>query len=141
MSGADHPYVPKLLTVPGVGWVLAFTIAAEIGDISRFETATKLTGYTGLCPRVVQSGESDRRGPLPSRGPAICAGRCSRRPCTRSPPRLLGALPAKQAPAGKQRGAKVAQIDIARKLTVAIWHMLTHNQSFAPRGAALRLAA
>ena len=42
---------------------------------------------------------------------------------------------------GKQRGAKVAQIDIARKLSVAIWHMLTRNQSFAPRGAALRLAA
>jgi hypothetical protein len=28
---------------------------------------------------------------------------------------------------GKQRGAKVAQIDIARKLTVAIWQMLTRN--------------
>jgi hypothetical protein len=42
---------------------------------------------------------------------------------------------------GKQRGAKVAQIDIARKLTVAIWNMLTRNQSFAPRGAAYRLAA
>ena len=37
-SGADHPYVPKLLTVPGIGWVLAFTIAAEIGEITRFET-------------------------------------------------------------------------------------------------------
>jgi transposase len=29
--------------------VLAYTIAAEIGDISRFATPTKLTGYTGLC--------------------------------------------------------------------------------------------
>ena len=34
-SGAGHPYVPLLLTVPGIGWVLAFTIAAEIGDITR----------------------------------------------------------------------------------------------------------
>jgi len=31
--------VPLLLTVPGIGWVLAFTIAAEIGDISRFPTS------------------------------------------------------------------------------------------------------
>jgi transposase len=68
-SGADHPYVPKLLTVPGIGWVLAFTIAAEIGEISRFPTPTKLTGYTGLCPTVVQSGERDRRGPLSKHGP------------------------------------------------------------------------
>jgi hypothetical protein len=46
---------------------------------------------------------------------------------------------------GKQRGAKVAQIDIARKLAEAIWHMLTTNQPFAPTpapgGAAFRLAA
>ena len=42
---------------------------------------------------------------------------------------------------GKQRGAKVAQVDIARRLAHAIWHMLTRNQPFAPRGAAFRLAA
>ena len=42
---------------------------------------------------------------------------------------------------GKQRGAKVAQIDIARRLTHAIWHMLSRQEKFAPRGAALRLAA
>src|SRR6266540_5601432 len=51
-SGADHPYIPLLLSVPGVGWVLAFTIAAEIGEIERFASPEKLTGYTGLCPRV-----------------------------------------------------------------------------------------
>ena len=45
-DGADHPYVPLLLTVPGIGWVLAFTIAAEIGDISRFPSAKKLCGLS-----------------------------------------------------------------------------------------------
>ena len=42
---------------------------------------------------------------------------------------------------GRQRGAKVAQVDVARRLAHAIWHMLTRNQEFAPRGAAFRLAA
>jgi transposase len=28
-----------------------------------------LCGYTGLCPRVIQSGERDRRGPLTKQGP------------------------------------------------------------------------
>ena len=32
---------------------------------------------------------------------------------------------------GKQRGAKVAQIEIARRLAHAIWHMLTRNEEFA----------
>jgi transposase len=61
--------VPLLLTVPGIGWVLAFKIATEIGDITRFPSAKKLCGYMGLCPRVHQSGEDDRRGPLIKQGP------------------------------------------------------------------------
>jgi hypothetical protein len=36
---------------------------------------------------------------------------------------------------GKQRGATVAQIDIARRLTEAIWHMLTRQQPFTPAAA------
>ena len=67
--GADHRYVPLLTTIPGIAWVLAYTIAAELGDIGRFPSPTKLAGYTGLCPRVYQSGESDRRGPLSKKGP------------------------------------------------------------------------
>ena len=42
---------------------------------------------------------------------------------------------------GRQRGPKVAQIDLSRKLTEAIWHMLTRNQPFAPTDARFRLAA
>jgi transposase len=67
--GTDHPYVPLLLTVPGIAWVLADTIAAEIGDIQRYPSPRKLAGHTGLCPRVYQSGQSDRRGPLSKQGP------------------------------------------------------------------------
>ena len=66
--GADHPYVPHLMTVPGIAWVLGYTIAAEIGDIDRFPSPKKLVGYTGLCPRVHQSGQRDRRGALTKHG-------------------------------------------------------------------------
>ena len=67
--GADHRYVPLLMTAPGFGWITSFTVACEIGDISRFSSPVKLTGYTGLCPRVNQSGEVDRRGPVSKHGP------------------------------------------------------------------------
>jgi transposase len=33
--GADHRYIPLLCNVPGISWVLAYTIDAEIGDIKR----------------------------------------------------------------------------------------------------------
>src|SRR5256714_11756071 len=62
--GADHRYLPLLCTVAGISWVLASTIAAELGDINRFPTPRKLAGSTGLCPRVYQPGDPDLRGPL-----------------------------------------------------------------------------
>ena len=67
-SGADHRYIPLLMSAPGIGWVTGFTIAAEIGEINRFSSPVKLTGYTGLCPRVNPSGVMDRRGPLSKHG-------------------------------------------------------------------------
>jgi transposase len=139
---ADHRYVPLLMSVPGVGRVLAFTIAAEIGEIERFSSPEKLTGYTGLCPRVNQSGDKDRRGPLTKHGPTYLRWAL-----------LEATMHALRHPAyaeryqrtkkrlGKQRGAKVAQVDIARRLAHAIWHMPTRNHEFAPRGARFRLAA
>jgi hypothetical protein len=53
-----------LVTAPGIGWINAYTIASEIGDISRFASPAALCGYTGLFPRVRQSGGVDARGPI-----------------------------------------------------------------------------
>jgi transposase len=135
-AGADHAYVPLLMTAPGIGWVLGYTIAAEIGEITRFPTPKKLVGYTGLCPSVDQSGGHDWRGSLAKNGPKYlrwalieAAVHAARHPVyadryQRTKTRL-----------GRQRGASVARVDIARKLTEAIWHMLTTNKPFAPAGA------
>jgi transposase len=67
--GADHRYIPLLVSAPGFGWINAFTVASEIGDIERFASPAKLCGYTGPCPRVIQSGNTDRRGPISKHGP------------------------------------------------------------------------
>ena len=140
--GADHRYVGLLQSVPGIAWVLGYTIAAEIGDITRFSSPTKLAGYTGLCPKVRQSGSMDRRGHLAKNGPKYlrwalleAATNAVKHPIYRDRYR------ATKQRLGRQRGAKVAQIDIARRLTESIWHMLTRNQRFAPAGAARPLAA
>ena len=140
--GADHPYIPLLLTCPGIGWVLAYTIASEIGDINRFATARKLVGYTGLCPRVDQSGERDRRGPLRKNGPnylrwaLVEAAHIAARHPTYAPVRDR-----MRQRHGQKRGSKIAAIEIGRRLSEAIWHMLTNNQPFAPAGAPSSLAA
>ena len=141
-QGANHPYVALLMTIPGIAWVLGYTIAAEIGDIGRFPSPQQLTGYTGLCPRVYQSGPHDRRGRLSKLGPRYlrwalleAAIHACRHPVYRDRyQRTKRRL-------GKQRGAKVAQIDIARRLAAAIWHVLTRGRPFAPAGATTPLTA
>jgi transposase len=141
-AGAAHRYVPLLMSAPGIGWVLGYTIAAEIGEITRFANPAKLAGYTGLCPRVYQSGGTDHRGPLTRHGPKYlrwalieAATHAARHPVyadryRRTKTRL-----------GRQRGPAVARVDLARRLAEAIWHMLTTNRPFAPAGAAFALAS
>ena len=129
-------------TAPGFGWINAYTVASEIGDIERFASPAKLVGYTGLCPRVYQSGNTDRRGPISKQGSRYLRWalfEAALHACNH--PIYAQRYQAMKKRLGRQRGPKVAQIDLSRKLTEAIWHMLTRNQPFAPAGAGFRLAA
>jgi len=56
--------VKRLMTLPGIGFILAVTIANEIGDISRFATPQRLASYAGTVPRVHSSGGHTRYGKL-----------------------------------------------------------------------------
>ena len=93
----------------------------------------KLAGYTGLCPFVRQSGGRDDRGPLAKNGPRYlrwalveAATHAARHPAYRDRyERTKRRL-------GRQRGSKVARVDIARELASAIWHMLTKREPFRP---------
>lgn len=139
---SEHPTTDLLVTIPGVGHILAYTIAAEIGHITRFDSPKKLVGYTGLVPRVNQSGARDLRGPLTRSGPRYlrwalieAAVHAAHHPIyaeryQRTRQRL-----------GPQQGPKVARVDIARRITTAIWWMLTKQQPFAPQGPTRTLAA
>jgi transposase len=134
--------VQRLQTAPGIGPVFGATIAAEIGDITRFGSAAKLAGYSGLCPRVYQSGNTDRRGHLTKAGPALlrwalieAAVHACRHPA------YATRYDATIARLGKTRGRKIARVQLARDLAHGIWHMLTKEQDFAPAGAPNDLVA
>jgi transposase len=130
-QGADHRYIPLLVTAPGIGWINAYTIASEIGDIDRFASPAKLCGYTGLCPRVRQSGSVDARGPISKHGPTYLRWalfEAALNACEH--PHDADRYQHTKRRLGRQRGPKVAQIDLARRLSEAIWHMLTNNQPF-----------
>src|SRR4029450_5273575 len=130
---ADHRYVPLLLTVAGISWVHDSPLAAQTAPPPRSPTPRKLAGYSGLCPRVYQSGERDLRGPLSKRGPRYLRWalvEAATHACTH--PTYRERYQHTKTRIGKQRGAKVAQVDLARRLAEAIWHMVPRRPPFPP---------
>ena len=132
--GRRSPLRPHLDDArPGFGWITSFTVACEIGDISRFSSPVKLTG-TPACAAVKQSGQMDQRGRCPSTARYLRWGLMEAAIAATSQPLYRERYQRTKRRLGRQRGPKVAQIDLARQLTEAIWYMLTRNEPFAPAG-------
>jgi len=53
----ETPAMQLLMTLPGVGMILAVVIAMEVGDVNRFSGPDRLASYAGTVPRVKSSGD------------------------------------------------------------------------------------
>lgn len=62
--------VKDLQALRGIAQISAVTIAAELGNISRFESARQLMGYSGAVPREDSSGGRTQRGSITKTGNA-----------------------------------------------------------------------
>jgi transposase len=60
-----------LVTLPGVGKVIAAIFMAEIGDITRFDSAKKLCSWAGLTPKHRESDEVVHRGAITKQGSTL----------------------------------------------------------------------
>jgi transposase len=62
------PLVEALMALRGVARIVAMTVVAELGDISRFDSPRQLMAYLGLVPSEHSSGSSQRRGGITKTG-------------------------------------------------------------------------
>jgi transposase len=62
--------ITGLQALRGVAQISAVTIAAELGNISRFQGARQLMGYSGAVPSEDSSGQRTRRGSITKTGNA-----------------------------------------------------------------------
>jgi transposase len=122
--------VKLLMSIPGVGFISAFTLYAEICDIKRFSNPEKLAHYAGLVPRVHQSGEHSFMG-KETKGDAylkwilIEASWSHIRNCPEG--HLAEVFKDVRMRKGNSRDAiKV----VARKLVNVVWAVLTYEKEF-----------
>lgn len=61
-----------VVSAPGIGPVLAAGILARTGDLNRFENLAGIRSFTGLVPKINQSGTSDHHnGPTKAGDPGL----------------------------------------------------------------------
>ena len=62
------PLVKALQALRGVSLIVAATTVAELGDLTRFDSAKQLMAYLGLVPSEHSSGATTRRGGITKTG-------------------------------------------------------------------------
>jgi transposase len=119
----------RLITIPGVDATTAATMMATIGRIQRFPTPRQLVGYVGLDARVRQSGNSPaRHGRISKQGTS--AARHVLVQAAWAAIKTPGPLHAFYRRIKARRGAQIAIVAVARKLTILAWHLLTKQQDY-----------
>jgi len=62
------PVVTALQALRGVSMIVATTVIAELGDLTRFESPKQLMAFLGLTPSEHSSGETKKRGKITKTG-------------------------------------------------------------------------
>jgi len=63
-----YPVVEALQAMRGVRWVVAITVVAELGDLTRFDNPRQLAAFVGLTPSEHSSGAKRRLGAITKAG-------------------------------------------------------------------------
>ena len=118
----------QLMQLPGVGYIVAMTVLSAIGDISRFESAKKLVGYAGIGAGVHDSGKTHKDKKITKKG-----RRELRWAMVEAAWRAVRMSPFWKEEYEKHlkrmRKPNQAIVVIARKLLIAIWHVLSKEET------------
>jgi len=127
---ARDPRVGWLRTLPGIDYLSAYYIIAEIGDISRFSTPGKLVSYIALCPTTRSSGGKTWHGP-PEGGRKLLKWVLVEAAHTAVKRDSYFATVFNQKK--RKKGKHSAYFIVAHKMAKIIWHMLTEERPYKVR--------
>lgn len=123
-----HPAVHLLMTIPGVGFITAATLIAELGDWHRFHGPKQVAAYFGLVPTVRASARTARYGHVTKSG----SGHARRAlvEAAHVAIRLPGPARHRYLSLVRRRGKKVALVAAARTILILAWTLLTRGEVY-----------
>ena len=131
------PVCQQLMSVPGVGAVVAMTFRSGVDDPSRFRRSRDVGPHFGLTPRKYQSGEIDVTGSISKVGDRMVRTalyEAASVMLTRTV--RMSSLKSWAMGVAKRRGAKKARVALARKLGVVLHRMWVDGTDFRWRSDA-----
>src|SRR2546425_7804836 len=112
----------RLTRLCGINLITLYGVVAAVGDVRRFTHSKKLVAYLGLNPSVSQSGNFEGSGALRRHGRGAL-----RALLIQSGKKLLevnNSLQKWGLAVAARRGRNKAAVAVARKLCVALWHVM-----------------
>ena len=143
LSARSDTRTRLLMSVPGVGTIVALTYASAIDDPARFRSSKRVGPHFGLTPRKYQSGETDYTGRISKIGDASVRAVLFEAAHTILTKPLKGCTQLKSwaMRIARRAGMSKAKVALARKLAVIMHRMLADGQSFNPMAKAATAAS
>ena len=121
----------RLMTVPGVGALVAITFTSAIDDPARFSRSRTVGAHFGLTPKRYQSGETDVIGRITKVGDGMVRSilyEAAHTMLTRSC--RFSTLKRWAVEVAKRRGMKRAKVALARKLATVLHRIWVDGSEF-----------
>jgi transposase len=118
------------LSMPGMGFISASTILAEIGDFRDFSSANKLAAYCGLVPSVYQSAGKLINGHITKHGSPHIRRMIIEVAHAIILTKRLSKLKKFFLRVKARRGAKIGIVALARKVLCILYHLLVSRELY-----------
>jgi transposase len=121
----------RLMTVPGVGALVAITFASAVDDPARFRRSRAVGAHFGLTPKKYQSGETDVTGGISKAGDAMARTalyEAANVMLTRSS--RFSTLKRWGLEVAERRGVRRAKVALARKLATVLHRLWVDGSEF-----------
>jgi transposase len=129
------PTARRLMSIPGVGPIIASAILASVQNIDEFGSEREFSAFLGLTPRQNSSGGKERLGSITKMGDRylrklLVSGACSVvLRCKRHDDWVNQLLARKRQGAG---GFKLVTVALANKMARIIFAILTSGKAYEP---------
>lgn len=137
----SDPTCTRLMTMPGVGPVVAIAFSTQLDEVKRFSTSEDLASYLALVPGEATTGGKITRTSTIKAGPGylkalLVQAAWSAWRCRPNDPMVLWARAI-----AERRGSRVAIVALARKITSVLYAMWKHERVYDPARASTVRAA